>query len=62
MKKALIAGAAALVIIIGLWLIALPEDLILSRINATLNETISALKFQTLKKGLFLHFMRLCCG
>ena len=56
MKKALIAGAAALVIIIGLWLIVLPEDLILSRINATLKEDNLSLEIPGFKKGLFFTF------
>jgi len=56
MKKAMIAGAAALVIIIGLWLIVLPEDLILSRINATLKEDNLILEIPGFKKGPFFTF------
>src|SRR5208283_5369147 len=56
MKKAMIAGAAALVIIIGLWLIVLPEDLILSRINATLKEDNLSLEIPGFEKGLFFTF------
>ncbi len=56
MKKVLIAGAAALVIIIGLWFIALPQDLILSRINATLKEDNLSLEIPDFRKGLFFTF------
>ena len=56
MKKALLAGAAALLIIIGLWLIVLPEDLILSRINATLKEDNLSLAIPGFKKGPFFTF------
>src|SRR5208337_4994121 len=56
MKKALVACAAALVVIIGLWLIVLPEDLILSRINATLKEDNLSLEISDFKKGLFFTF------
>ncbi len=56
MKKALIAGAAALVIIIGLWYIVLPEDLILNQINEALKEDNFSLEIPDLKKGLFFTF------
>src|SRR5208337_531711 len=56
MKKALIACAAALAIIIGLWLIVLPEDLILSRINATLKTDNLSLEIPGFQKGPFFTF------
>ncbi len=56
MKKALIACAAALVVIIGLWLIVLPEDLFLSRVNAILKEDNLSIETPGLKKGLFFTF------
>jgi len=56
MKRVLIAVAAALVIVIGLWFIVLPEDLILSRINTTLKEDNLSLEMPGFKKGLFFTF------
>lgn len=56
MKKTLIACAAAVVIIIGLWLIVLPEDLILNRINATLKKDNLSIEIPGFKKGPFFTF------
>ncbi len=56
MKKALVACAAALVVIIGLWLIVLPEDIFLSRINAVLKEDNLSIETPGFKKGLFFTF------
>ncbi len=56
MKKALISCAAVLAVIIGLWFIVLPEDLVLSRINAKLQEDNLSLEIPGFKKGLFFTF------
>ncbi len=56
MKTALIACAAAMAIIIGLWLIVLPEDLILSSLNGTLKTDNLSLEIPGFKKGVFFTF------
>lgn len=56
MKQCLLAAAAALVVVFGLWIVAVPEDLLINAAERALEEYALSLEASGLEKGLLFTF------